>query len=62
MCSKEPLFPGKSEIDQLQLILKTMGSPTEDSWPGEPCALPIADGSGGGTQELLPGLATVISA
>lgn len=34
LLSKEPLFPGKSEIDQLQLILKTMGSPTEDSWPG----------------------------
>ena len=33
-CSKEALFPGKSEIDELQLILKTMGSPTEQSWPG----------------------------
>ncbi|KAL4427156.1 hypothetical protein ABPG77_001160 [Micractinium sp. CCAP 211/92] len=34
LLSKEPLFPGKSEIDQLQLILKTMGSPTEETWPG----------------------------
>lgn len=32
--SKEALFPGKSEIDCLQMILKTLGSPTEDSWPG----------------------------
>lgn len=32
--SKEALFSGKSEIDQLQLILKTMGSPTEETWPG----------------------------
>lgn len=34
-CSKEALFPGKSEIDCLQMILKTLGSPTEESWPGE---------------------------
>lgn len=33
-CSKEALFPGKSEIDCLQMILKTLGSPTEESWPG----------------------------
>ncbi|PSC74284.1 cyclin-dependent kinase G-2-like isoform X1 [Micractinium conductrix] len=34
LLSKEALFSGKSEIDQLQLILKTMGSPTEETWPG----------------------------
>ncbi|KAL4459167.1 hypothetical protein ABPG75_014032 [Micractinium tetrahymenae] len=34
LLSKEALFAGKSEIDQLQLILKTMGSPTEETWPG----------------------------
>ena len=32
--SKEPLFQGRSEIEQVQVILKTMGSPTEGSWPG----------------------------
>jgi cell division cycle 2-like protein len=34
LLSKEPLFPGKSEIECLQMILKTLGSPTEESWPG----------------------------
>ncbi|EFN53586.1 hypothetical protein CHLNCDRAFT_56262 [Chlorella variabilis] len=34
LLSKEALFPSKTEIDALTLILKTMGSPTEATWPG----------------------------
>ncbi|KAG9509672.1 Cyclin-dependent kinase 3, partial [Fragariocoptes setiger] len=34
MLTKRPLFPGKSEIDQLFRIFRTLGTPTEDEWPG----------------------------
>jgi cell division cycle 2-like protein len=30
----QPLFPGKSEIDQLDRIFRTLGMPTERIWPG----------------------------
>lgn len=30
----QPLFPGKSEIDQLDKIFKTLGMPNERIWPG----------------------------
>jgi cell division cycle 2-like len=30
----EALFPGKSEIDQLNKIFKALGTPTEKIWPG----------------------------
>jgi len=30
----EPLFPGKSEIDELGKIFKLMGTPSEKVWPG----------------------------
>jgi len=29
-----PLFPGKSEQQELELICKAVGSPTEENWPG----------------------------
>lgn len=29
-----PLFPGDSEMDMLYRIFRTLGSPTEDVWPG----------------------------
>lgn len=32
--SMEPLFPGKSEVDQLNKIFKTLGTPNERIWPG----------------------------
>ncbi|XP_076815483.1 uncharacterized protein LOC143461600 isoform X2 [Clavelina lepadiformis] len=32
--SKKPLFPGKSEIMQLNLIFKELGTPSEKIWPG----------------------------
>eukprot|EP01122_Echinamoeba_exundans_P008133 TRINITY_DN2640_c0_g1_i2.p1 TRINITY_DN2640_c0_g1~~TRINITY_DN2640_c0_g1_i2.p1 ORF type:complete len:218 (-),score=38.59 TRINITY_DN2640_c0_g1_i2:89-742(-) len=33
VCGK-PLFPGQNELDELRLIFKAMGTPTEQSWPG----------------------------
>lgn len=29
-----PLFPGDSEIDQLFRIFRTLGTPTDSTWPG----------------------------
>ncbi|KAM7305264.1 cyclin-dependent kinase 1 [Ixodes scapularis] len=34
MINKRPLFHGDSEIDQLFRIFRTLGTPTEDTWPG----------------------------
>lgn len=34
MCSRLPLWPGDSEIDQLFRIFKSLGTPTEEIWPG----------------------------
>lgn len=34
MATKRPLFHGDSEIDQLFRIFRTMGTPTEENWPG----------------------------
>jgi len=30
----EPLFPGKSEVDELNRIFKLLGTPSETTWPG----------------------------
>ena len=30
----EPLFPGKSEVDELNKIFKLLGTPSERQWPG----------------------------
>ncbi|XP_076022427.1 cyclin-dependent kinase 11B isoform X2 [Genypterus blacodes] len=32
--TQKPLFPGKSEIDQINKIFKDLGSPSEKIWPG----------------------------
>lgn len=32
--SKEPLFPGRSELDQLSRVFKLLGAPNERIWPG----------------------------
>jgi serine/threonine protein kinase len=37
----DPIFPGNSAQDELALILKTMGSPTLESWPEYHNASPI---------------------
>ncbi|KAH9872093.1 hypothetical protein J1614_006354 [Plenodomus biglobosus] len=31
---KQPLFPGKNEVDQLSLVFTLVGLPSEKSWPG----------------------------
>ena len=32
--TKQALFPGKSEFDQIEKIFKTCGTPSESIWPG----------------------------
>jgi cell division cycle 2-like protein len=34
LLTMKPLFPGKSEIDQLNIIFKDLGTPNEKIWPG----------------------------
>ncbi|XP_010484068.1 PREDICTED: cyclin-dependent kinase G1-like isoform X2 [Camelina sativa] len=34
LLSQKPLFPGKSELDQLQKIFSVLGTPNEANWPG----------------------------
>jgi len=34
MFTRQPLFPGDSEIDELYKIFMIMGTPTEEVWPG----------------------------
>eukprot|EP00359_Climacostomum_virens_P011366 CAMPEP_0204916934 /NCGR_PEP_ID=MMETSP1397-20131031/14638_1 /ASSEMBLY_ACC=CAM_ASM_000891 /TAXON_ID=49980 /ORGANISM="Climacostomum Climacostomum virens, Strain Stock W-24" /LENGTH=302 /DNA_ID=CAMNT_0052089621 /DNA_START=730 /DNA_END=1638 /DNA_ORIENTATION=- len=34
LITKAPLFPGDSEIDQLYRMFRTLGTPTEQMWPG----------------------------
>ena len=34
MVNRRPLWPGDSEIDELYKIFRTLGTPTETSWPG----------------------------
>ncbi|GAV85448.1 Pkinase domain-containing protein [Cephalotus follicularis] len=34
LLSKQPLFNGKTELDQLDKILRTLGTPNETIWPG----------------------------
>lgn len=33
LLTMKPLFPGKSELDQLNRIFKDLGTPTEKIWP-----------------------------
>ncbi|XP_017784037.1 PREDICTED: cyclin-dependent kinase 20-like [Nicrophorus vespilloides] len=32
--NRSPLFPGETDIEQLAIVLHTLGTPTEESWPG----------------------------
>ncbi|CAL8470683.1 g10225 [Coccomyxa elongata] len=34
MINQRPLFPGDSEIDEIFKIFRTLGTPTEETWPG----------------------------
>ena len=29
-----PIFPGENDIDQLGLVIRTLGTPNERIWPG----------------------------
>lgn len=34
MCTRKPLFPGDSEIDEIFKIFRVLGTPNEQEWPG----------------------------
>lgn len=34
MLNHSPLFPGENDIDQLCIVMRTLGTPSEDTWPG----------------------------
>ncbi|KAL4941701.1 kinase-like domain-containing protein [Aspergillus oleicola] len=34
MCTRKPLFPGDSEIDEIFKIFRLLGTPDEALWPG----------------------------
>ncbi|CAG7938848.1 unnamed protein product [Penicillium salamii] len=34
MCTRKPLFPGDSEIDEIFKIFRVLGTPDEEIWPG----------------------------
>ncbi|KAF5871542.1 putative cell division control protein 2 protein [Botrytis fragariae] len=34
MCTRKPLFPGDSEIDEIFKIFKLLGTPNDQEWPG----------------------------
>ncbi|KAJ8926019.1 hypothetical protein NQ315_009874 [Exocentrus adspersus] len=34
MINGQPLFPGETDIEQLAIVLSTLGTPTEVTWPG----------------------------
>jgi len=34
MCTRKPLFPGDSEIDEIFKIFRLLGTPDEPAWPG----------------------------
>ena len=33
LIAKKPIFPGRNEVDQIELITKLCGSPTPETWP-----------------------------
>ncbi|VDL99315.1 unnamed protein product [Schistocephalus solidus] len=34
MLNNSPLFPGENDIEQLWFVIRVLGTPTEESWPG----------------------------
>jgi serine/threonine protein kinase len=61
MVTGKPMFPGQNEVDELRLIFKAMGTPTEQSWP-DVISLPewakhtFPHYEGHTLQQLVPGL------
>lgn len=33
-CERQPLMPGSTDLEQIRLIFKFLGTPNEDTWPG----------------------------
>ncbi|GBP03905.1 Cyclin-dependent kinase 20 [Eumeta japonica] len=63
MLTKQPLFPGESDIEQLAIVLRHLGTPTEETWPNH-CELPdyhkitFPPSEATPWSELLPGVDT----
>ncbi|KAJ9585804.1 hypothetical protein L9F63_002395, partial [Diploptera punctata] len=34
LLTNSPLFPGETDIEQLAIVIRTLGSPTHETWPG----------------------------
>ena len=34
LLNNSPIFPGENDIDQLGIVIKILGSPNEENWPG----------------------------
>ena len=34
LLTRKPILPGRNEFEQIDLIFKTFGTPTEQTWPG----------------------------
>ncbi|XP_023320352.1 cyclin-dependent kinase 20 isoform X2 [Eurytemora carolleeae] len=34
LLNNSPLFPGENDIDQLGIVIRKLGTPSEESWPG----------------------------
>lgn len=48
LLTRKPLFPGKDEAEQLDLIFQVTGTPTDETWPGWkdlPCSSLVNDES-----------------
>ena len=54
-----PLFPGENDIDQLGLVIRHLGTPTEEVWPGvsglpDFSKITFPDTAGVSFEEMLP--------
>ena len=34
MINRSPIFPGENDIDQLGIVIRALGTPNNDIWPG----------------------------
>ncbi|KAK9702687.1 Protein kinase domain [Popillia japonica] len=61
MLTRKPLFPGETDIEQLAIVLHTLGTPTEDTWPGlqelpDYNKISFSTAAGLDWKEILPGV------